>query len=296
MGRKHSKAIEADTATRFDPYRPLSRNERLRQRRRVLEVLRARSGSLDFHHLRLSKREAFFANLPAPSQWTGDLDRAGLVSALLRRGPVPDDPKALWLFVAAKASESENYGVDLEVRRRTQAGPEHSSEDQLYLLLEERYHTRILGEICRVCGIELELPRPPWPMRILIRLFEYLPGPVRYIGILSGEVLGCVIFNVLAQNTFVFREQPAVEERLQALLAEILRDELWHVVLCRTQLGRVRIRLARWLAPVVVAILMREIPELLRLGYSRADILRCMRAGLFAPSEMDSLEGTGATA
>jgi hypothetical protein len=92
-----------------------------------------------------------------------------------------------------------------------------------------------------------------------------------------------VVFAILAEHTHLFRDEPDVEARLEALLGEILRDEVWHVLLCRAQLGPLRMWLARGLAPLVVRILMHEIPELAQLGCTRSELLRRMRAGLPVP-------------
>jgi hypothetical protein len=269
----------------FDPYRALTRQERIEQRALVYRELRRRSGPLDFDGRSLPLREKFFRDLQPGIQLRGRLDREALLQALRRLGPAPKgDPRALWLWVAAKAQEGEAYAVQLEVERLVAKGPGRAPEDQLYQIFEESYHTRLLAEICKACGLVFEQTRPGWTMRAMTYVFQHFTDPVRYIGILSGEVLGCVVFGLLLENLHLFADEPDVQERLGSLAGQILRDELWHVVLCRSYLGPVRMSIARNSAPRVVDALMREIPELADLGCDRDELLRRVRFGLPCPA------------
>lgn len=267
----------------FNPYRTLSRRERDEERALVFRELRRRSGELDFYGRSLPLREQYFRDLEPGVQWQGPLDREGFLAAMRRERRVPEDPRALWLWIAAKAQEGETYAVQLEVERLTSKGPDKAPEDQLYQIFEESYHTRLLNEMCHTCGITLEGTLPGWNLRLMNYFFQYFTDPIRYIGILSGEVLGCVVFGLLLENLHHFSAEPAVQRRLGSLAGQILRDELWHVVLCRTYLGPVRMGIARAMAPRVVDTLMREIPELAALGCNRADLLRRVRSGLPCP-------------
>jgi hypothetical protein len=267
----------------FDPFAPLSPSERRRQRAACLELLRRRDGELDVAGLRLSRRERYFASLDRTARWRGPFARAALERALRGGAPGGMDARTVWLYAACRADESESYGVGIEIGRYRRKGTERVPEDQLYVILEEQYHGRILREICRACGVPPVEPRPRWGMRVLIHAFEYLPDPIRYVGVICGEVLGSVVFRVLWENTRLFRSEPRVEAVLRSLAGEILRDELLHVVFCRTRLGSLRLRVARLLMPWIASFLMREVPELASLGCDRDELLKRLRSGLPLP-------------
>jgi hypothetical protein len=273
----------ATSGTWFDPYRILSRREREDQRTQVFRELRRRSGELDFHGRSLPLREKYFRDLDTAVRWQGPLDREGLLAAVRREGPVPQDPRALWLWIAAKAQEGETYSVQRYVDRLTAKGRDKAPEDQLYVGFEESYHTRILNEMCRTCGVELPSTRPGWALRLMNSFFQYFPDPIRYMGIISGEVLGSVVFGFLIEKLSLFSAEPAVQTRLGSLAAQILRDELWHVVLCRTYMTPVRMQIARAMAPRIVDTLMREVPQLADLGCDRKELLRRVTGGLPCP-------------
>jgi len=250
-------------------------------------LLRERDGAVDFPNRSLSRREAYFADLDRSAQWSGPLDREALASALRGDGGSSLDPRTLWLYAACRANEAESYGVDIEIRRFRRERPADVPEDQLYLILEEQYHGRILREVCRICGVPPQLPRPRRGLRVLIHLFEYLPDPLRYVGVICGEVLGCVVFELLREHASLFAAEPRVEAQLRSLMSEILRDELLHVAFCRTRLGPFRLRIARLLLPWVAGFLMREVPELAQLGCDRYELMRRLNAALPQPPGFD---------
>lgn len=272
------------SAARFDPFAPLSRREREAQRAACLALLRERNGRIDFAGRTLSLREREFRRFDRSIRWRGEFDRAALARALAGGPRAGLDPRTLWLYAACRADESESYGVEIELERFTRQGAQNAPEDQLYLILEEQYHGRILREICRACGVAPAKPRPRLGIRILIHLFEYLPESVRYVGVLCGEVLGSTVFQVLWENTRLFRSEPGVEAHLRFLTSEILRDELLHALFCRTQLGPWRMRLARILLPWIARFLMQQVPELSSLGCDRRELMKRLRRGLPMPA------------
>jgi hypothetical protein len=250
---------------------------------------------MDFAGRKLASREAYFARLARDARWRGPLDRGGLADAL-RGAPHPSlDPRTLWLYAACRANEAESYGVEIEIGRHGKQPPDRLREDQIYLILEEQYHGRILQEVCRTCGVPAQLPRPRRGLRLLIHLFEYLPDPLRYVGVICGEVLGCVVFGLLRDTTSLFAAEPRVAAHLHSLISEILRDELLHVAYCQARLGRLRLRAARLLLPLIAAFLMREIPELAALGCNRAELMRRLRGRLALPPGLPPLAEVGPT-
>ena len=88
-------------------------------------------------------------------RWSGDIDEVGFYQHMYEQAQPDIEPRTVMLVSAAKANRGESYGVDLELKSfRTHSY--RATENPLYLSLmfEERYHTRILAEICRTCGIE----------------------------------------------------------------------------------------------------------------------------------------------
>jgi hypothetical protein len=145
----------------------------------------------------------------------------------------------------------------------------------------------LLGELRRTFGIEPALERPGPSQRAAIRLMTRLPERLRWIPVLCGEVVGCVVFEILREKCSLFSAQPEVEARLRALLGEIYHDEILHVAWLRAHLGRWAIRAARWIAPLVAGGVMREVPQVYTLGCSRREFLARLRRGLEIPTELD---------
>ncbi len=172
----------------------------------------------------------------------------------------------------------------MRLARRNHAGVDRR---EIYLLLEEHYHGRILAEACRTCGFELKLQPPRWSMRCLIRLIQVLPEWVRWVPVLCGEVLGSTVFKLLHDSCDLFAADPAVEARLRSLLSEICLDEVLHVAYLRARLGPRSLRASRALLPLVVATLMRDVPQIRDLGCDAGELLARIRAGVEIPDTID---------
>jgi hypothetical protein len=277
----------------LDPFRNLGSSERCQHLADYERHLCERDGALDLPARKLSRREAYLEDLAKkPVLWHGDFDAASFQMHFGGgRGPVPE-LRTAWLVAAAEANEGECYGVDLELRRFAQRHPDGQGAEiaYLHLLLQEHYHTRILKELCRTCGLEVELQRPGLSQRAVIRLMMWLPERLRWILVLCGEVVGCVVFEILREKSSLFSAQREVEERLRALLGEIYHDEILHVAYLRARLRPWAIRVARWIAPAVAAGVMREVPQFYTLGCSQREFVLRLRRGLEIPPELDWLD------
>ncbi len=277
----------ASSRVRFDPFRPLSKEERARQIASYERLLHARDGALDFANRRLEKREAFCRSVEEePVRWQGELDRPGFFQHFRRSGRPPLDARTLWLVGLAKSNESESYGVEGEYRKFVRRGYDDLDPCQLYALIEEQYHSRLLVEACRTAGVDLELHPPNAVMRSLITAMQYLPDRFRYVFILAGELLGCILFKLLLERAHLFRDQPEVEQRLRALLQEILTDETFHVLYCRARLGGFGIRVARWLMPAMALAFARGVPQLRAIGCGPRELMARIRRGVEIPSDV----------
>jgi hypothetical protein len=118
----------------------------------------------------------------------------------------------------------------------------------------------------------------------------WLPERLRWILVLCGEVVGCVVFEILREKSSLFSAQPEVEERLRALLGEIYHDELLHVAYLRARLHPWAIRFAHRIAPLVAGGVMREVPQFYTLGCSKCEFVARLRRGLEIPPELDWVE------
>ena len=219
----------------------------------------------------------------SPTLWRGKADKDSFEAAFRGEARPGLDPRTLWLIGISKANESESWGVEGEIQRFLARGTDGVDPREIYVLIEEQYHRRILAEACRTCGIDPREPMPPRIIRMLIRVMQHLPGRIRYIPILCGEILGCVVFLELLERCHLFREQPEVEARLRQMVGQILTDETFHVLYCRARLGRLGLQLSRWLLPVVAAVFTRAIPQLVELGCDRSDLLARVHEGLPLP-------------
>ena len=201
------------------------------------------------------------------------------------------DARTLWLVAISKANEGESYGVDQELNRLLARGGTGLERSMMYLLLEEQYHTRILKEACKTCGIDVEFRAPKLISRMMIDAIFHLPDRVRWTLVLCGEVLGATVFKLLLDNTRLFEDEPEVEARLRSLVEEIWRDEALHVAYLRAQLGPLSLRIARRLLPMVVRSVMTSLPQQLSaLGCDHAELLARTRAGLEIPPGLEWLE------
>lgn len=282
----------AEGVRRLAPFRILAETERRRQLEACLAHVRERDGTLDFEGRTLSTREAFFSALErTPVPLASGIDRARFLERFRQRGRLDGDPRIEWLVAAAESSEGERYGVEGEIRRYERRGLEGVDPIKLYTLFEEQYHTRILLDACRTCGVgapELKTPRPHH--RAAIHLMQHLPDGARYVLVICGEALACVVFRVLIEQLSLFADEPRVEARLRALLHEILLDETLHVAYCRALLSPAAMRVVRALVPLAVLVVSHDMPQLRLFGYGPRRILSWLRRGIEIPREMQWLD------
>ena len=274
----------------LDPYRILSPAERAAHVAAYQHFLLERDGERDVETFQLAKREAFFRDLEAkPVRWSGDIDEAGFYQHIYEQAQPDIDPRTVMLVSLAKANRGESYGVALELESFRTRGY-RATEDPLYLhlMFEEHYHTRILVEICRICGIEpVQNLRPGRVERSMIHAMMYLPERLRWVAIFAGEIVGTEVFRLLGESVHLYRAEPQVEERLRVLLTEIWTDEVGHAAYLRARIGPIGIRIARRLVPLFTRALLRAVPQGEKIGLTPASILAGLRGGIEMPPEMN---------
>lgn len=243
-----------------------------------LAHLTARNGAPDLATERLPEREALLARLlgDAP-RYEGEVPTEAL-RRLMKEGalPQPGDPEAaLWMAIAAQVNVGEEYGV----RAVLAAHPGEAQTGPIaHIELEELYHTRMLLDAVRLFGVEVELPRPPLVLRAFLNLMAILPRPLANVLILVAECNGIVLFTRMREKAAeLFGTDTDVGRRLQALLGEILIDELGHVAFLRASLGPVRLTVARWLSQLIAPTLYKALPANLAL-FNLGELVREVHA------------------
>ncbi|MEM7411560.1 MAG: hypothetical protein AAF430_15110 [Myxococcota bacterium] len=273
------------TQKTFNPFRVLSNSEREQHLADYQAFLEERDGPIDVDAFTLAHRESYLQELEdKPVRWTGDVDDAAFYQHVRKTGSPPLDERTSLLVSAALANVGESYGVEVELDAFSKR-PHRASENPLYmhLMFEERYHTRILDEMCRVCGLEPERRSPSWHQRVIINWMMYLPDRLRWIPIFAGEVLGSVVFQLLLESVEHFSEEPEVEERVRSLLTEIWIDEVGHVAYLRAKMGPMGVQIARALLPMIAASLFKDVPANNAIGLHRERVMERLRDGVPVP-------------
>jgi len=133
------------------------------------EFLARRDGEADLLNRRLANRELFFHQLEAnPVRSARPADRATFLRNLRRRKPEDGlDKKMLFLLATAKLNQAERFGVGLgETYGRN--SDENLPPENVYLELEEHYHTRLLA-YAQGLGLERRLRRAKRGVPALVR-------------------------------------------------------------------------------------------------------------------------------
>jgi hypothetical protein len=275
------------TRASFDPFRVLDDAERESQLAAYRAFLDARDGAPDVSARRLALREPRMDAIESRSLvWEGAADSRAFAECMNGDDSRVRDARTEWVLVAGLANQTEGYGVDVELPRVTRKGtlPRLRQPDLLLsIYVQEAYHCRILAEACRCCGIRLVRRPPGIANRILIGVIGMLPGALRWIPIMAGELVGTAVFRHLAARLDLFDERPDVRETLRALLDEIWIDEVGHVAYLRAQLGPIALAAVRTLLPLVVLGVIKDLPPLRQLGMTAKALMDSLREGVEIP-------------
>jgi len=287
------RAPSAPERPSFDPFRALGPRERARQNEAHLEMMVARDGALNPGRGSLPLRDRVLSELRQQlPQWRG-APPAAADFARFARSPAPADldPRLVWLLAAAKANQGEQYGIELEIRRFAARDFVGVDRQFLYVAFEDHYHTQLLAELPRACGIDHSIGTPPWYHRGLIRLMNHLPEKLRFVPILCGELMGAVIFQLLLDTAHVFRADPEVEQRMRWIVREVLIDEIGHITFSRARLPDEMLSLARRMMPSVARTLARSMSELVLLAGGAERLFERVRSGPRLEPETPWLHG-----
>jgi hypothetical protein len=246
-----------------DIFTPVLEGERQERLLAYAEFLAARDGTPDLEGRTLSRREEAIQRFLSPKiYYQGPMDAALFAEQYQRFDPRRSTPEALLLLLTfLKINASEAYGVEEILVNRQATGLSKRQEAtglstagiEIFTVLEEFYHTRILCSAGRHFGISTALPfKPSVPLQALVSAIVKLPALFTVPLTLDAEILGVIAFQrLLPVIGRVFRDNPALRDALEERVIEVLVDEIGHISYNRLLLTPRRLELARALLPAV---------------------------------------------
>ncbi|MCV7382795.1 hypothetical protein [Mycolicibacter longobardus] len=228
------------------------------------EFLAKRDGEADLLNRRLANRDQFFNDLEAnPVHSAQPADRATFLRNLRRRRPEPGlDRKMLFLLATAKLNQAERFGVGLgETYGRN--SDENLPPENVYLELEEHYHTRLLAYALDVFDLTFQVVPPPFVMRQFVKTGVFLPERLSFMFVGAAEMAGCIMFDELRRAGIeLFADEPEVAERITLLYSEILTDEIGHVGYCAARCTSAERAIMRRIYPLIGRLFARQTAEI----------------------------------
>ncbi len=228
------------------------------------EFLARRDGEADLLNRRLENREQFFGELEAnPVRSAHPADRSTFLRNLRRRRPEPGlDRKMLFLLATAKLNQAERFGVGLgETYGRN--SDENLPPENVYLELEEHYHTRLLAYALDVFDLTFQVVPPPFLMRQFVKAGVIIPERLSFLFVGAAEMAGCIMFDELRRvGVQLFADEPEVAERIELLYSEILTDEIGHVGYCASRCSPAERAVMRRIYPLIGRFFARQTAEI----------------------------------
>jgi hypothetical protein len=228
--------------------------------------LAERNGEADLLNRRLARREAFFADIEAnPVRSRRAIDPIAFEHGLRTRRPAHEISSELaFLLATAKLNQAERFGVGLgETYGKNSA--DDALPEQVYLELEEHYHTRLLAYVLDMFGLSFRVVPPSFVMRQFVKVAVFVPEGPSFPFVGASEMAGCVMFDLLGQaGAALFADEPEVADRIRLLYGEILTDELGHVGYCASRCSDTGRGIMRLLYPRIARLFARQTPEILR--------------------------------
>ena len=219
-----------------------------------------RDGEPNFDRRTLAKREARAAE--RSREWLAihrepPVSQSEFESLLTDKRSTPSSPLVAWLVDVARANEGEAWGVDYLLGRtaeRSQSDPEWKPTPRDVADLQETYHTRTLADIVGLFGdLRFRISQPDPVVAALVKAISIVPGPVRSVLLVTGEIVGAVAFLDLSNQGALLLEDESADLRraVQELLDSILTDEIGHITSLLASMNSVQMRAVRCLIPIV---------------------------------------------
>jgi hypothetical protein len=175
------------------------------------------------------------------------------------------DRKTLLLTCIYKFARHEWVGISGAWEATPSIAEARSTTDKIsrYHLCEEFCHVRLFHEMFRTMRLDqVEWVKPGKWIQRLYRIFPHLPESLMAAPAFVTELMGITFYqHVDRLLDDVFADEPEARDRIRALLHEIMVDEAAHVGQRRNFIGRLGIRLARWMVSPLYRIFFHDIPE-----------------------------------
>jgi hypothetical protein len=250
------------------------------------EFLTKRDGEADLLNRRLANREQFFSDLETHVvRSVHPADRDVFLRNLRRRRPEAGlGHKMLFLLATAKLNQAERFGVGLgETYGRN--SDESLPPENVYLELEEHYHTRLLAYALDIFGLAFHVVPPPFVMRQFVKTGVFLPARLGFLFVGAAEMAGCIMFDELRRmGITLFADEPEVAARIELLYSEILTDEIGHVGYCASRCTSAERAVMRRIYPFIGRLFARQTAEISMLVDPKA-----LRARLDRPFNVEEL-------
>ncbi|BDB44747.1 MULTISPECIES: hypothetical protein [Mycobacterium] len=228
------------------------------------DFLARRDGEADLLNRRLANREDFFVELEAnPVRSARPADRVTFLRNLRRRRPEPGlDRRMLFLLATAKLNQAERFGVGLgETYGRNSDA--NLPPENVYLELEEHYHTRLLAYVLDVFDLTFQVVPPPFVLRQFVKAGVFMPQRLGFLFVGAAEMAGCIMFDELRRvGIELFGDEPAVAARIELLYSEILTDEIGHVGYCASRCTAAERAVMRRIYPMIGRLFARQTAEI----------------------------------
>jgi hypothetical protein len=248
---------------------PIPAAERLEKLHAYEAFLIERDGFADFDAGTLARREIAIARMEAsPLRYRGPFDVALFAKQYRRFDPRLATPaEMLLLLVFVKTNANEAYGVEQAEKRPPSGDPLRDRLEQL-VLLEERYHTRLLLGASASFGVAISEPIAPTPTtRGIVYGIAELPEAAARPVLLAGEILGIVTFLRLIEAVRrVLAHQPELRDALEERVTEVLIDEIGHMSLNRLLAGTGTFAALRAMLPALAIATRGQLREAEALG------------------------------
>lgn len=179
--------------------------------------------------------------------------------------PKTFDRKTLLLTCIYKFARHEWVGISGAWDAIPSMAESKTTTDKIsrYHLCEEFCHVRLFHEMFRTMQLDQVewVPLGKW-MQKVYRIFPHFPESIMAAPAFVTELMGITFYqHVDGLLDEVFADEPEARDRIRALLHEIMVDEAAHVGQRRNFIGRLGIRMARWMVSPLYRLFFNDIPE-----------------------------------
>lgn len=236
-----------------------------------------RDGEMNLEERTLSRREASMRKYETPPRAFRAMDAAEFRKqyASFEKGkPMP--PEMVLLLALVKVNSAEAYGVAQNFQRTLNRAIKNHDDDELRILCEECYHTRILLSSANHYGIEVREPyRPPSALRVMIGGIATAPMAIARPLTLAGEIIATLMFiKLIAVTERVLKDDAETRDAILERISEICTDERGHITYNRMHMGPADLAQARLILPMAARILAGVFREMVALGAYPINVLQ----------------------